>query len=79
MAADGLKIGDRLELQNGANAFIEAVCHEKLTKPIQVYNFEVEDFHTYYVGPACVLVHNMCAKNSNHGNYDRQLCKKTRL
>ena len=60
MAADGLKIGDRLELQNGEDAFIEAVHHEKLAKPIQVYNFEVEDFHTYYVGPACVLVHNAC-------------------
>ena len=60
VAADELKISDRLELQNGANAFIEAVHHEKLAKPIQVYNFEVDDFHTYYVGPACVLVHNAC-------------------
>ena len=25
-----------------------------------MYNFEVEDFHTYYVGDSGVLVHNMC-------------------
>ena len=63
VGAEELKIGDKLELQNGANAFIEAVRHEKLAKPIQVYNFEVEDFHTYYVGSVCVLVHNVCAKS----------------
>lgn len=26
-----------------------------------VYNFEVADWHTYYVGQLSVLVHNMCA------------------
>lgn len=28
--------------------------------PIKVYNFEVEDFHTYFVGESSVLVHNDC-------------------
>ena len=28
-------------------------------------NFEVEDFHTYYVGESSVLVHNMCAKKAD--------------
>jgi hypothetical protein len=39
-----------------------------LEAPIAVYNFEVEDFHTYYVGDTSVLVHNLC-KNSGgrHG------------
>ena len=31
-----------------------------LEAPVTVYNFEVEDFHTYYVGDG-VLVHNSCA------------------
>ena len=66
VAAEELKIGDRLELQNGANAFIEAVRHEKLETPIQVYNFEVEDFHTYYVGSDCILVHNVCARRGTN-------------
>ena len=27
-------------------------------EPVKVYNFEVEDFHTYHVGRLGVLVHN---------------------
>ena len=27
-------------------------------KPVTVYNFQVEDFHTYYAGGLGVLVHN---------------------
>ena len=29
-----------------------------------MYNFEVEDFHTYYVGEIGILVHNACAGNN---------------
>ena len=46
--------------QNGEDAFVDAIRREKLDQPIQVFNFEVEDFHTYYVGAGCVLVHNLC-------------------
>ena len=28
-----------------------------------VYNFEVEDFHTYYVSDSAILVHNKCNAN----------------
>ena len=38
--------------------------HEILEKSITVYNFEVEDFHTYYVSKRDVLVHNMCGMNN---------------
>ncbi len=34
---------------------------EVLETPETTYNFEVRDFHTYYVGEASVLVHNTCA------------------
>ena len=34
------------------------VQHEILELPLTVYNFEVEDFHTYYVGNIGILVHN---------------------
>jgi len=30
--------------------------------PVAVYNFEVEDFHTYYVTDSAILVHNTCGK-----------------
>jgi hypothetical protein len=32
-----------------------------------VYNIEVEDFHTYFVGELGLWVHNMCAPTA-HGN-----------
>ncbi|MFG6458359.1 polymorphic toxin-type HINT domain-containing protein [Roseateles sp. BYS96W] len=34
-------------------------CYQHVTRD-RVYNFEVEDFHTYYVGKNGVWVHNTC-------------------
>ena len=55
-----LRAGDRLQLLNGEYVIIEQVQHEILEAPVTVYNFEVEDFHTYYVGENEILVHNKC-------------------
>ena len=60
-----LRAGDLLVLQSGEYVVIEMIQHEILESPITVYNFEVEDFHTYYVGNNSVLVHNMCAKKAD--------------
>ena len=60
VAAKDLKLNDKLELQNGEDAFVDAIRREKLPEPIQVFNFEVEDFHTYYVGIGSILVDNLC-------------------
>ena len=64
--ARSLKAGDVLVLSNGELVTVEWVQHEILESPIKVYNFEVEDFHTYFVGENRVLVHNMC-KTSDSG------------
>ncbi len=45
---------------NGDYAVLEEVQHEILETPVTTYNFEVEDFHTYYVGEINILVHNKC-------------------
>ena len=55
-----LRAGDILVLRNGEYVVIEQVAHEILESPVKVYNFEVEDFHTYYVSSSEVLVHNKC-------------------
>lgn len=55
-----LRAGDILVLSNGEYVVVEAVQHEILESPVKVYNFEVEDFHTYFVGESSVLVHNDC-------------------
>lgn len=61
-----LRAGDILVLVNGEYVVVEKVQHEILEAPVTVYNFHVEDFHTYYVTDSGVLVHNKCG--SNHGN-----------
>ena len=39
---------------------------EKLAEPITVFNLEVEDFHTYFVGEYGVLVHNYEVAGKGH-------------
>ena len=58
--AGSLRAGDVLVLSNGELVTVEWIQHEILESPIKVYNFEVEDFHTYFVGENSVLVHNDC-------------------
>ena len=58
--AKNLRAGDVLVLSNGEFVVIEWIQHEILESPVKVYNFEVEDFHTYFVGECGVLVHNKC-------------------
>ncbi|UYJ30893.1 MAG: polymorphic toxin-type HINT domain-containing protein [Oscillospiraceae bacterium] len=67
--ARSLRAGDVLVLSNGELVTVEWVQHEILESPIKVYNFEVEEFHTYFVGECGVLVHNKCTNvhGSGHG------------
>ena len=55
-----LRAGDILVLVNGDYVIVEKIQHEILETPVTVYNFQVEDYHTYYVANAGVLVHNTC-------------------
>ena len=56
-----LRAGDQLRLLNGAYVVVEEIAHELLEAPVTVYNFEVADFHTYFVSGSAVLVHNSCS------------------
>lgn len=46
-------------LSNGKCGIINSITSQDLKTPETTYNFEVQDFHTYYVGNG-VLVHNDC-------------------
>ena len=51
-------MGDKLVSVNGEDLIVEDY-YIKLTKePVSVYNFQVEDFHTYFVGDCAAWVHN---------------------
>ncbi len=70
-----LRAGDILVLVNGEYVVVEKIQHEILEAPIAVYNFQVEDFHTYYVANAGVLVHNKCGGETSATKRGRQMHK----
>ena len=76
-SAVDLKAGDILVLSNGEYVIVEKVQHEILEAPVKVYNFEVQDFHTYYVGKNSILVHNECKDSRIGQGYTASGMKRT--
>ena len=62
--AGELIVGDELLDVNGNVLLVENFDVELTDKPVKVYNFQVEDFHTYHVSGLAILVHNA-------GGYER--------
>ena len=56
--AGELIVGDELLDVNGNVLLVENFDVELTEKPVKVYNFQVEDYHTYHVSGFGVLVHN---------------------
>ena len=71
-----LRAGDILVLVNGEYVIVEKVQHEILESPVAVYNFQVADFHTYYVSDTGVLVHNDCRPKSPKKVSDQYISQK---
>ena len=61
-----LRAGDILVLVNGEYVVVEKIQHELLEAPINVYNFNVDGYHTYFVTSSGVLVHNRCETETHH-------------
>ena len=62
VGADQLYAGEKLLLLSDKVVIIDNVRIDTNHEPIVVYNFEVENWHTYYVSESCFLVHNTCSK-----------------
>ena len=73
VAAGDLEVGDVLCTADGDEVEVTDLELEKLAEPITVYNLEVEDFHTYFVGEYGVLVHNNCFTKNSDGSYNIEL------
>jgi len=69
-----LRAGDILVLVNGEYVVVEKIQHEILEAPVTVYNFQVEDYHTYYVANG-VLVHNRCGGETAATKRGKQMHK----
>ncbi len=50
--------GDLIYTKDWNTATVNSVRVKILDTPVEVFNFEVEDCHTYFVGDTLVLVHN---------------------
>ena len=66
MPARELKERDNLLLSDGSKVEIDSLRIEYVDIPETTYNFEVKDFHTYYVSHSNVLVHNRCNVQELH-------------
>lgn len=53
-----LEPGDLVTQKDGKLATVYGVWYIYSENPVTVYNFEVADFHTYFVGDDSLLVHN---------------------
>ena len=50
VSAEDLKVGVKVLLSSRKRAIIKEIQVEQVSEPETTYNFEVADFHTYYVG-----------------------------
>lgn len=65
-AAGTLRAGDLLTLSDGSTVTVTGVTYED--RHTTVYNMEVADYHTYYVGEDSVWVHNTPGCGTVPGN-----------
>lgn len=77
--ASMLQAGDWLKQLDDTYVAVEQVENRTLPEGIVVYNFEVADNHTYYVGDESVLVHNKCdsaIKNARRRGVEKAWAKE---
>ena len=60
VTADSLMVGDYVYCSDGSIQTVERSIVNNYDSPVKVYNFTVENDHTYFVGKTPVLVHNEC-------------------
>ena len=63
--ASDLAPNDIVYTKNWNTATVKSVNLLELDEPVEVFNFEVEDSHTYFVGDLGVLVHNGSCRSKN--------------
>jgi len=65
--AGKLVVGDRLKTLDGRVMAVDSIAF--VQERVPVYNIEVDDWHSYYVGPQRVLVHNNPCPVPGTGEY----------
>ncbi|MEG1411367.1 MAG: polymorphic toxin-type HINT domain-containing protein [Terrisporobacter sp.] len=70
--ANMIEEGDTVVLQSGEKVTVDEIDKVVYDELITVYNFEVEDFHTYFVSNTRILVHNSCYVDENRTPIDSE-------
>lgn len=73
--ASDLKPHDVVYTKDWYTATVKSVNLIEFDDPIEVFNFEVEDCHTYFVGNSYILVHNANCHDSACGKQRRDYWK----
>ena len=71
-----IKKGNKLLLYSGEIAEVMKAEDEVLSRPVKVYNFEVEDWHTYFVSEMDVFVHNCGHEEITKGSSNVYITKE---
>ena len=76
--ASELRQGDELARPEGRTATVRSIRVERAApgERFTTYNFEVEDFHTYFAGVAGIWVHNSGTPCVEAGNHYRKIANK---
>ena len=78
VSAEALWIGAELIDKNGNVVLVEQLYRENLgDESVKVYNFQVDDYHTYFVSEYCILVHNAGDLYSRPSGYRKGVRDKT--
>lgn len=72
IAAKDIKPFDKFTLYNKQTTVVESVEYKDVENGIKVYNLEVEEYHTYFVGKQCIFVHNKCWRAERRGYWKKQ-------
>ncbi|MEN2775530.1 polymorphic toxin-type HINT domain-containing protein [Acetivibrio clariflavus] len=59
-SAKNITDGDRILTADGDLNEVTAIRVAELEEAVRIYNLNVDEFHTYFVGASGVLVHNDC-------------------
>ena len=67
-----LQPNDKVVMYDDTIVTVNSIEIEHLDQETKVYNFEVENAHTYYVTDKGILVHNLCAGTSSNNSTNLQ-------
>ncbi|WP_026506600.1 polymorphic toxin-type HINT domain-containing protein [Butyrivibrio sp. MC2013] len=69
VTAEKLEVGTTLVDNEGNEIHLQNKRWQHLRDAVPVYNFAVDNYHTYFVGSTNVLVHNFCASEEEFNTW----------